>query len=161
MYHSFFIHSYVGGHVRCFRVLAIVNSVAVNTGMHVSFQIISFTGCTSKSGITGSQGSCIYIFFKGTFILFCIGSMPVYMPINSVGEQFSSVAQSCLTLCNPMDFCMLDFPVHHQLLELAQIHVHRVGDLIQPSHPLVSPSPLAFNLSQVRVVSNESLLPIK
>jgi len=55
----------------------------------------------------------------------------------------SSVAQSCLTLCNPMDF-----PVHHQPLELAETHVHRVGNAIQPSHPLLSPSPSAFNLSQ-------------
>ena len=60
--------------------------------------------------------------------------------------QFSSVALSCPTLCDSMDCSMLGFPVHHQLLELAQIHVHRVGDAIQPSHPL--PSPPAFNLSQ-------------
>ena len=63
-------------------------------------------------------------------------------------HQFSSVAQSCSTLCDPMDCSMLGFPVHHQLLELAQTHVHRVGDAIQPSHPLLSPSPPAFNLSQ-------------
>ena len=62
--------------------------------------------------------------------------------------QFSSVAQSCLTLCNPMDSSRPGFPVHHQLLELAQTHVHRVGDAIQPSHPLSSPSPPTFNLSQ-------------
>ena len=61
--------------------------------------------------------------------------------------QFSSVTQSCLTLCNPMDCSMPGFPVHRQLLELAQTHVHRVSDAIQPSHPLSSPSP-AFNLSQ-------------
>ena len=62
--------------------------------------------------------------------------------------QFSSVAQSCLTLCNTMDCSMPGFPVHHQLLELTQAHVHWVGDGIQPSHPLSSPSPPAFNLSQ-------------
>ena len=61
--------------------------------------------------------------------------------------QFSSVAQSCPTLCDPMDCSTPGFPVHHQLPELAQTHVHRVGDAIQPSHPLLSPSP-AFNLSQ-------------
>ena len=61
--------------------------------------------------------------------------------------QFSSVAQSCLTLCDPMDCSMAEFPVHHQLLELTQIHVHWVGDAMQPSHPLLSPSPV-FNLSQ-------------
>ena len=62
--------------------------------------------------------------------------------------QFSSVAQSCPTLCNPMGCSMPDFPVHHQLLELTQTHVHWVDDAIQPSHPLPSPSLLAFNLSQ-------------
>ena len=61
--------------------------------------------------------------------------------------QFSSVAQSCLTLCDPMDCSTPGFPVHHQLLELTQTHVHWVSDAIQPSHPLLSPSPPAFNLS--------------
>ena len=56
-------------------------------------------------------------------------------------SQFSSDAQSYLTLCNPMDCSIPGFPVHHQLLELAQTHVHQVGDAIQPSHPLSSPSP--------------------
>ena len=67
-------------------------------------------------------------------------------------HQFSSATQSCPTLCNPMACSMLGFPVHHQLLELTQIHVHQVGDAIHPSihpsHPLLSPSSLAFNLSQ-------------
>ena len=58
------------------------------------------------------------------------------------------VIQLCPTLCNPMDCNMPGLPVHHQLLELAQTHVHRVGDAIQPSHSLLSPSPPAFNLSQ-------------
>ena len=61
--------------------------------------------------------------------------------------QFSSVAQSCLTLCSPMDRSTPSLPVHHQLLESTQTHVHRVGDAIQPSHPLSSPSPPSFNLS--------------
>ena len=62
--------------------------------------------------------------------------------------QFSSVAQSCPSLCDPMDCSTLGFPVHHQLPELAQTHVHGVSDAIQPSHSLSSPSPPAFNLSQ-------------
>ena len=62
--------------------------------------------------------------------------------------QFSSAAQSCLIHCDPMDCSMPGFPAHHQLLELTQIHVRRVGDAIQPSHPLSSLSPSAFNLSQ-------------
>ena len=63
-------------------------------------------------------------------------------------SQFSSVTQLCLTLCDPMDGRMPGFPVHHQLPEFTQTHVHWVGDAIQPSHPLSSPSSPAFNLSQ-------------
>ena len=64
-------------------------------------------------------------------------------------QQFSSVqSQSCPTLCDPTDCSMPGFPVHHQLPEFTQTHVHWVGDAIQPSHPLSSPSPPAFNLSQ-------------
>ena len=62
--------------------------------------------------------------------------------------QFSSVAQSCLTLCDPMNRSTPGLPVHHQLPEFTQTHVHRVGDTIQPSHPLSSPSPPAPNPSQ-------------
>ena len=62
--------------------------------------------------------------------------------------QFSSVAQSCPTLCDPMNRSTPGLPVHHQLPEFAQTHVHRVGDAIQPSHPLSSPSPPAPNPSQ-------------
>ena len=65
-----------------------------------------------------------------------------------INSQFSSVTQSCPTLCNPMECSMLGFPVHHQLPEFAQTHVHRLADAIQPSYPLPSPSPLAFNLFQ-------------
>ena len=62
--------------------------------------------------------------------------------------QFSLVAQSCPTLCNPVNCSMPGLPVHHQLPEFTQTHVHRVGDAIQPSHPLSSPFPPAPNLSQ-------------
>ena len=62
--------------------------------------------------------------------------------------QFSSVTQSCLTLCNPMNCSTTGLPVHHQLPEFTQTHVHPVGDAIQPSHPLSSPSPPAPNPSQ-------------
>ena len=62
--------------------------------------------------------------------------------------QFSSVAQLCMTLCDPMNCNMPGLPVHHQLPESTQTHVHRVGDAIQPSHPLLSPFPPALNLSQ-------------
>ena len=76
-------------------------------------------------------------------------------------HQFSSVAQSCPTLYNPMDGSTPGLPVHHQLLEIAQTHVHQIGDAIQPSHPLSSPSPPAFNLFSIRVFSKESVLHIR
>ena len=66
----------------------------------------------------------------------------------SQGSQFSSVAQSCPTLCDPMNRSTPGLPVHHQLLEFTQTHIYWVGDAIQPSHPLSPPSPLALNLSQ-------------
>ena len=62
--------------------------------------------------------------------------------------HFSSVSQSCLTLCDPMNRSTPGLPVHHQLPEFTHTHVHRVGDAIQPSHPLSSPSPPAPNPSQ-------------
>ena len=62
--------------------------------------------------------------------------------------QFSSVAQLCPTLCDPMNRSMPGLPVQHQLPEFTQTHVHRAGDAIQPSHPLLSPSPPAPNPSQ-------------
>ena len=64
-------------------------------------------------------------------------------------------------LCDPMDCGTPGFPVHHQLPELTQTHVHRVGDAIQPSHTLSSPSPPSFDLSQHQGLSNESALPIR
>ena len=62
--------------------------------------------------------------------------------------QFSSVAQSCPTLCDPMNRSTPGLPVHHQFPEFTQTHVRQVSDAIQPSHSLSSPSPPAFNLSQ-------------
>ena len=65
-----------------------------------------------------------------------------------VSVQFSSVTQSCLTLCDPMNCSTPGLPVHHQLPEFTQTHVHRFSDAIQPSHPLSSPSPLSPHPSQ-------------
>ena len=75
--------------------------------------------------------------------------------------QFSSVAQSCPTLCDHMNCSTPGFPVHHQLPELTQTHLHPVGDAIQPSYPLSSVFPPAFNLSQHQGLSNESALHIR
>ena len=76
-------------------------------------------------------------------------------------HQFSPVAQSCLTLCDPMNSSTLGLPVHYQLLEFTQTHVHRVSDAIQPSHPLSSPSPPAPNPSQHQSLFNESTLHMR
>ena len=75
--------------------------------------------------------------------------------------QFSSVTQSCLTLCDPMNHSTPGLPVQNQLPEFTQTHVHRVSDAIQPSHPLSSPFPPAFNLSQDQSFLNESVLLIR
>ena len=88
----------------------------------------------NKIGKTSKKGFQLY---SVLFILF-----------KNMRVQFSSVAQSCPTLSDPMDCSMPGLPVHHQHPELAQTHVHQVSDAIQPPHPLSSPSPPTFNLSQ-------------
>ena len=77
--------------------------------------------------------------------------------------QFSSDAQSCPTSCDPMvtKASMPGLLVHHQLLEIAQTHAHRVGDTVQPSHALSSPSPPAFNFPSIKVFSNKLALRIR
>ena len=75
--------------------------------------------------------------------------------------QFSSVTQSCPTLCDPMDCSTPGFPVHHQLPEPTQTHSHQVGDAIQPSHPLLSLFLLPSIFLTIRVFSNESVLHIR
>ena len=74
---------------------------------------------------------------------------------------FSSVAQLCPTLCDPMNHRTPGLPVYHHLLEFTQTHIHRVRDAIQPSHPGSSPSPPAPNPSSIKVFSNESTLPMR
>ena len=80
------------------------------------------------------------------------------MHIFTPSVQFSSVTQSCPTLCDPMNRSMPGLPVHHHLPEFTQTHVHRVGDAIQPSHPLSSPFPPAPIPPIIRVFSSESTL---
>ena len=76
-------------------------------------------------------------------------------------DQIRSVAQSCPTLCDPMNHSTPGLPVHHQLPEFTQTHVHRVSDAIQPSHPLLSPFPPAPIPPSIRVFSNESTLRMR
>ena len=87
-------------------------------------------------------------------------------PVLSSGQtfssfRFSSVTQSCPTLFDPMNPSTSGLPVHHQLPEFTQTHIHQVGDAIQPSHPLSPPSPLAPNPPSIRVFSNESALRMR
>ena len=105
-----------------------------------------------------TYNSVNYIYHVVHYILsICLSSNWKFVPfdyfhtipsLNCTSVQFSSVTQSCPTLCVPMDCSTPGLPVHHKLPEFTQTHVHRVGDAIQPSHPLSSPSPPAPNPSQ-------------
>ena len=86
---------------------------------------------------------------------------PRFFPLMSLPSLFSSVAQSCPTHCDPMNCSTPGLPVHHQLPESTQTHVHCVGDAIRPSHPLSSPSPPAPNPPSIRVFPNESTLRMR
>ena len=98
------------------------------------------------------------IALEGTsgFFLFCFNIL--ILNLRAVSVQFSSVAQLCQTLCDPMNRSTPGLPVHHQLLEFTQTGIHQVSDTIHPSHPLSSPSPPAPNPSQHQSLSNESTL---
>ena len=91
------------------------------------------------------SGVCMYM-----YVCVCMHMSTCLVPKKSraTSVQLSSVAQSCPTLCDPMDCSTPGLPVYHHLPEFTQTHVHWVGDAIQPSHPLLFPSPPAFNLSQ-------------
>ena len=84
-----------------------------------------------------------------------------HIPLQPTSVQFSTVTQSCLTLCNPVNHSTPGIPVHHQLPGSTQTHVHRVSDAIQPSHPLSSLSPPTFSLSQHQGLFHESVLHIR
>ena len=106
----------------------------------------------------------LFILFLGFSRQECWSVLPFSSPVDHIffelsfmtppsqlilhASKFSSVAQSCQNLCNPMNCSTAGLPVHHQLLEFTQTHVHWVGDAIQPSHPLLVPSPPAPNPSQ-------------
>ena len=99
-------------------------------------------GSLDGRGVWGRTNTCICMAES----LHC--SPETHYIANRLSVQFSSVAQSCLTLCDPMSCSTRGLPVHHQLPEFTQTHVHRVGDAIKPSHPLSSSSPPAPNPSQ-------------
>ena len=101
-------------------------------------------GCHALQGIYSAQGSSPHLL---GLLHWQAGSLPL-VPPGKPSVQFSSVAQLCPTLCDSMDCSTPGFPVYHQLPALTQIQVHRVGDAIQASPPLSSPSHPASNLSQ-------------
>ena len=87
--------------------------------------------------------------------------LPSLIYFVSVSQSVSSVTQSCPTLCDPMNRSTPGLPVHHQLPEFTQTHIPQVGDVIQPSHPLLSPSPLPLVPPGIRIFSNESTLRMR
>ena len=121
--------------------------ILIGTIIQLSRESLDFLSDILKC-ITGFYFCCVrlflFLFFTETKQMNCWHWFQHIFPV----WLFSSVTHSCLTLCDPMDCSMPGFPVYHQLLELAQTHVNGVSDTIQPSHPLLSPSPPAFNCSQ-------------
>ena len=98
--------------------------------------------------IQGNTPYTVIISLRDGRSVLTLKATPKILSYEIFKRSVSSVSQSCPTLCEPMDCSMPDFTVHHQLPELAQTHVHRVSNAIQPSHPLLSPSLPAFNLSK-------------
>ena len=97
----------------------------------------------------------VFNFFHHHLMMVSFWSIGLLPPLVSLVQSLSRVR-----LCDPMNCSMPGLPVHHQLLELTQTHVHRVSDAIQPSHPLSSPSPPAPVLTSLKVFSSESTLRI-
>ena len=151
------IHSFVDGASVCFHVLATVNNGAVNTGSMCLFRLefSPFLDIWPGVGLLDHMVALVLV-LEGTSILFSTMASSIYIPTHSVRVfpflhicfQFSSVTQSCLTLCDPMNCSMPGLPVHHQRPEFTQIHIHWVRDAIQLFHPLSSPSPPTPNPSQ-------------
>ena len=128
---------------------------AVSAAINICITVICwpqcFWLCHSAYGILISQpemGPCRVQWKQGALTTGPPGKSPPAAIDTFSSVQFSSVAQSCPTLCDPMNHSTPGLPVHHQLPESTQTHVHRVGDAIQPFYPRSSPSLPALNLSQ-------------
>ena len=116
---------------------------------------IGQTIALTRWAFVGKVMSLIFNILSSLVIIFAVIISWLQSPSAVIfsSVQFSSVTQSCPTLCDPMIRNTPGLPVHHQLPEFTQTHVHRVSDAIQPSHPLSSPSPLAPNPSQHQSLS--------
>ena len=113
--------------------------------------VVTAEGLLCGCGCVG-QSVCSHTHFV-SFLFFLMRNLRLRRFCKSV--QFSSVAQSYPAVCDPMDCSTPGFPVHHQLPERTQTHVHHVSDAIQPSHPLAVPSPATFNPSQHQGLSHQ------
>ena len=112
-----------------------------STSIYHSSNMVIHLGVSISTCTTKLQGPQMLGFGLTHLCLSCLNTAPSH-------NQIRSVTQSCPTLCDPMNHSTPGLPVHHQLPEFTQTHIHRISDAIQPSHPLSSPSPLALNPSQ-------------
>ena len=128
----------------------LMRSVSCNVSFMACVSLLIFCFDDLSIGVSGVLKSPTITLFLSISPFLSVSVCLMYwgVPILGTSVQFSSVVKSCLTLCNPMNRSTPGLPVHHQLQEFTQTHVHWVGDIIQPSHPLSSPSPPAPNPSQ-------------
>ena len=103
MYHKFFIHSFVNGHLGCFYVLDIVNSAAMNNGIHASFLILVSSEYMPRRGISGSYGGVFFLVFKGISIPSFIGAVSIYIPTNSAKVFPFSTRSPAFIVCRLFD----------------------------------------------------------
>ena len=111
-------------------------------------RILEWVAIPFSSGSSQPMDRTQISYIAGKFFISVLPGKPIIIIIFYPLVQLSSVAQSCPTICDPRNRSMPGLPVHHQLPEFTQTHVHRVGDAIQPSHPVLSPSLPALNPSQ-------------
>ena len=178
MYHIFFIHSSVNGHLGCFHVLAIVNSA--NTAMTTGFTYVFFkfgflrvyaqewdcwvTWCFYSQLFKESPCHLPQWLYQFTFPLTVMCHIFIYSFVIYIYCCCHSVAQSCLTLCDPMDCSMSGLPVPHHLLEFPGVHAHCISDAIEPSYPCLTlllllsfPPSGSFPVSQLFTSGDQSI----